>query len=106
MQPPRTLKRRPTFIREWRKYRELTLEQLAERVDMTSSHLSMLERGQRGYTQETMEALAYALMCEPQDLLMRRPGNDAMWSIWEQAKPSERETIIELARTIVRRRAS
>ena len=94
---------RRTFIREWRLHRTLTLEQLAERLDMTASHLSMLERHQRGYTQETLEALAHALQTDPASLLMRDPsGPDAIWSIWDNAKPGERQMIVDIAKTITK----
>jgi transcriptional regulator with XRE-family HTH domain len=90
-----------TYIREWRKLRGLTLERLAERLDMTASHMSMLERGQRGYTQETLEAIAEALQTDPASLIIRNPKDgDAIWSIWEQAKPAERELIERVVRSI------
>jgi transcriptional regulator with XRE-family HTH domain len=92
---------RRTHIREWRKYRDLTLEALAERVDMTASHFSMLERGQRGYTQETLEAIAEALQTSVGSLLTRNPLDDsADWSIWDQAKPGERKLALELLKTV------
>jgi helix-turn-helix protein len=34
-----------TYIREWRKHRGLTLEKVADRLDMTPSHISMLRLG-------------------------------------------------------------
>lgn len=98
----RGMKRR-TFIREWRKYRNLTQEQLASRVDMVPSNLSMLERGVRGYTQDTLEALAMALQTDAASLLMRNPENDsAIWSIWDTAKPGEKKMIVEIAKTVVK----
>lgn len=63
-----------TTIRQWRKHKGLTLEQLGGAIDMTESHLSMLERGERGYTQETLERIAAALNVEPSKLLGRLPG--------------------------------
>jgi transcriptional regulator with XRE-family HTH domain len=70
---------------------------------MTASHLSMLERGERGYTQETLEALAHALQTDPASLLMRDPSDpDGMWSIWDQAKPGERQMIVDIAKTITK----
>ena len=94
---------RRTYIREWRKYRELTLEELASRVDMTASHFSMLERGQRGYTQETLEAIAVALQTSDGALLTRNPLDDsADWSVWDQAKPAERKLALELLKTVKR----
>src|SRR5262245_21332200 len=96
MARPRRFRR--TFIRQWRKHRGLTLEQLAERLEMTPSHLSMLERGERGYTQETLEALSEALQTDTASLLMRDPTDpDAIWSVWDQAKPGERRMIVDIA---------
>ena len=98
---------RKTFIRQWRQYRTLTLEQLADRLEMTASHFSMLERGQRGYTQETLEAIAEALQTDVPSLLMRDPTDpDAIWSIWDQAKPGERRQITEIAKTLIRTRSN
>lgn len=64
------------FLREWRKYRRLTQEKLAERTELTSGAISQLENGIVNYTQPTLEALAYALSCEPGDILSRDPSKD------------------------------
>lgn len=100
--PPRPRFRR-TFIRQWREHRGLNQEQLAERLDMTQSHLSMLENGKRGYTQETLEAVAQALQTDVASLLMRSPAEgDEIWSIWEHAKPGERQMIVDIAKTVTK----
>ncbi len=94
---------RKTFIRKWREHRKLTLERLADRVEMTPSYLSMLERGLRGYTQETLEALANALSTDVASLLMRDPTDpEGIWSIWDNALPGERRQIIEIAKALKR----
>lgn len=67
-------KRARHYLREWRKYRSLTQERLAERIDATPSTISQLENGLINYTQPTLEALADALNCEPGDLLSRDPN--------------------------------
>lgn len=91
-----------TFIREWRLHRNLTLEQLADRIDTTHASLSRIERGKQPYTQPMLEALADALQTDPASLLMRDPSSpDAIWSIWESAQPGERRAIVELAKTVV-----
>lgn len=101
MAKPRKFKR--TFIRQWRHHRGLTLEKVADRLDMTPGHLSMLERGQRGYTQDTLEAVASALQTDVASLLMRDPTDaDAIWSIWDQAKPAQRRQLVEIAKTILK----
>lgn len=94
---------RKTFIRQWRKFRGLTLERLADRVGMTAGNLSNLERGVQGYTQPTLENLAEALGTDPASLLMRDPTHDdSLWTLWEQAKPGERHQIVEHAKVILR----
>lgn len=95
--------RRRTFIREWRKHRGLTLEQLAERIEVTAGALSQLERGLVNYTQAMLEALADELQTTPASLLIRNPGEDEIWSIWDNAQPGEKEQIVEHAKVIVRR---
>jgi transcriptional regulator with XRE-family HTH domain len=67
-------KLRQTHIRDWRKFRGFTLERLAQRIGMTTSNLSKIERGTQAYTQPVLEALADALTCSPADLIMRPPG--------------------------------
>jgi transcriptional regulator with XRE-family HTH domain len=92
---------RRTYIREWRKKRDMTLEDLAGALDMTASHFSMLERGQRGYTQETLEAIADVLGTSTAALLTRNPLNESEeWSLWEHAKPAERRLALELLKTV------
>ena len=104
---PRTRSRfRRTFIREWRNDRGLTLEHLADRLGTTHATLSRIERGMQPYSQDILERLADALRTDPASLLMRNPSSpDAIWSIWDQAKPGEREMIIDLARTVIKRTA-
>jgi transcriptional regulator with XRE-family HTH domain len=80
----RLKERRRHFIKEWRKSRGLTQEQLAERIGVAVSTISQLETGKQGYSQPTLEAIADALGCEPADLLMRNPNQqNEIWSIWE-----------------------
>lgn len=100
---------RRTFIRQWREYRELTLEALAERVGerlpdgFTHASLSRIERGLQPYSQPILEALAEELATDPASLLMRDPSDGTgMWSIWDQAKQGERRMIVDIAKTIVK----
>jgi transcriptional regulator with XRE-family HTH domain len=69
------VKRKPrkTYIREWRKHHNLTLEKLVDRLDTmfgvrtTTATLSRTENGRQEYTQHLLEALADALQCDPAD---------------------------------------
>lgn len=94
---------RKTFIRQWREHRGLTLERLADRVGMTAGNLSQLERGNQGYTQNTLEGLANALQTDVASLLMRDPSDsEGLWSIWDQAEPGERRMLVDIAKTVVK----
>lgn len=67
-------KERPRFyFKEWRKYRGLTQEELAGRIESTASSISQLETGKQGFTDSTLVAIADALNCEPGDLLSANP---------------------------------
>jgi transcriptional regulator with XRE-family HTH domain len=98
-----------TFIRQWRESRAMTLEVLAERVGeriggMTHASLSRIERGIQPYSQPILEAIAEELTGgDVASLLMRDPSDpNAIWSIWDQAKPGERQMIVDIAKTIVK----
>lgn len=58
----------------------MTGAQLAERIGMSEGGLSMLERGQRGYTQDSLEAIALALQTDAAALLTLNPGQPA--DVW------------------------
>lgn len=75
-QKPRQADRPRHFIRQWRKHRGLTQEQLAQRVDVVVSSISQLETGKQGYSQSMLENLASALACEPWDLLNVDPSKE------------------------------
>jgi transcriptional regulator with XRE-family HTH domain len=103
---PKLKKFRPTCIRQWRHYRGLTLEAVAERIKMTPGLVSLVERGLRGYTQGTVEALAVALRTDPAILLTRDPMDpNAIWAIWDKAKAGQRKRIVEAAQKIVKSRS-
>jgi transcriptional regulator with XRE-family HTH domain len=95
--------RRRTFFREWREYRSLTQEQLADRLETSVASISRIETGTQPYTQDVLEALAEALSTDPASLIVRNPLDaEAMWSLWDQAKQGERQLIEDLARSVVK----
>lgn len=91
------------FIREWRIYRTLTQERLADRVDTSPANISQIENAKQGYTQGMLEALADALNTDPASLLMRNPLDpEGVWSVWDQIPPTERARAIEMLRVFAR----
>lgn len=89
------------FIREWRKFRGLTLEELAERLNTTHATLSRIERGKMAYTQPLLERLAEELRTDPASLIMRDPNDpDGIWSVWDTLSVPERQQGVQLLRVI------
>jgi transcriptional regulator with XRE-family HTH domain len=96
---------RPTYLRQWRQHRHKTLVQVAEELHVTHGYLSKVERGIQPYNQEMLERLAEIYQCEVVDLLIRDPSEPTnIWSIWDQAKPSERQQIATVAEALLRGR--
>lgn len=96
-----------TFIREWRAFRGLTLEQLAERIGVTHATLSRIERGRQPYNQPLLEALAEGLMTDTASLLIRDPKDPTgIWTIWDRANQGQRRQIVEIAETLLRTAAA
>jgi transcriptional regulator with XRE-family HTH domain len=95
--------RQPHYIKEWRKHRGLTQDQLAERIGMDRAYLSKIESGKRRYDQPFLEAAAEVLQCDIPDLIVRDPSDpDGIWSVWDTLKPVERSQVVEIAKTIKR----
>lgn len=72
------------FLKQWREYRGLSLERLANRMEvepggeqlMSAMSLSRIERGKQPYSEELLNALGEALHCEPWELLSVNPLMD------------------------------
>lgn len=62
-----------TFLREWRDYRDLTLEAASERLDIHHTTLLRIEKGQSPYNQDFLERCALAYGCDVEDLLFNNP---------------------------------
>lgn len=70
----RAQKRQPRhYVKQWREYRDLTQEQLAERVDRSRGLISQIESGLTELTEEMVFALADAMRCTPGDILEVNP---------------------------------
>ena len=85
-------------VREWRRLRNLTVEELALRSRTTASQISKLERGQRRLTVEWMERLSKALGCRTQDLL----PPDGASSGRNVGGPLDRELLRRMGRALMK----
>lgn len=94
------------FIKEWRKFRGLTVAQLADRLSTSNASISRIENGEQPYTQDFLDACADALSTDSASLIMRNPLESAgIWTIWEKALPAEREQIVSVAEALTKKRA-
>lgn len=91
------------FLRQWRKHKGYTLEQVAERIGTTHATLSRIERGKLPYNQQLLELLADAYGTDEASLIMRDPSSaDAFWSLWETLAPAEKIQAVEVIKALKR----
>jgi XRE family aerobic/anaerobic benzoate catabolism transcriptional regulator len=93
-------------MREWRSARNLTLEQLAERVGVTFPYLSRIERGERQYNQRLLEDIALALNTTPAAILAQDPADaEGIWMIAEKIgrlPPASRQHALAILETFAK----
>jgi transcriptional regulator with XRE-family HTH domain len=58
------------YLREWREYRGMALNDLAKITELTPSLISRIEHGSLGWTEKHMATFAEALSIDPQALLV------------------------------------
>lgn len=61
------------YLKEWRKYRRLTQDQLAGRVDVSRGLIAQYESGTTKIPEDMIYALANALQCDSWDLFRVNP---------------------------------
>lgn len=92
-----------TYIREWRQHRKMTLQRLAELSGMAESTLSLLENGQRGYSQPGLEKIAKALRVTVGELTNVDPTRDsALWRIIDEMTDPQKRQAANVLKALVR----
>lgn len=96
--------RHKTFLREWRKAKPgRTLTAVAAELHISQPQLGRIERGDSPYNQDLLEALADLYGCGVADLLMRDPTQpENIWSLWDRAKPGQRQVIAAAAEAMLK----
>ena len=94
------------FIKEWREYRGLSQEQLAERVGKTRGLIGQIETYKTSYT-ASIEAIADALNCTPDDLRRVNPFKEGkvidIMDLLRQATPDQRERVLGFVQAVVQK---
>jgi transcriptional regulator with XRE-family HTH domain len=93
-------------IREIRKQRGLTLEQLAPMVGISVPHLSQVERGVKNVNNHLLERIAKALGVAPYELIAEGPPvASTLDAICSQLTPEDRERVETFARALLATKA-
>lgn len=92
------------FIKEWRKYRGLTQDGLADKIGYDRTYISKIEKGNKRYDQPFLEAAAAVLGCKPYELIMRDPlAPHSIWSLWDQISAADREAASKMLEGLVKK---
>jgi transcriptional regulator with XRE-family HTH domain len=94
-------KRRKTYIKDWRKFRNVSQEDLGAAIGKSGPTVSLLENGKINYTQDNLEAIADHLRCEPADLLNGPPtGPEDIRDLFSRASPSAQRQILKVVKSL------
>ncbi|MEM1040870.1 MAG: helix-turn-helix transcriptional regulator [Pseudomonadota bacterium] len=92
---PKTLKQRRIFLREWREHRNLTQEQLADRIGTTKASISRIENLARDPQLGFLEAAAEALNCTPSDILSRDPEQPTADQLLQSLTEEQKKQVVD-----------
>lgn len=92
------------YLREWRLFRGMTQQQLAERVDTNANMIQYLESGERGLSAKWLRRLCAPLDTTPGMILDHDPNSldSDILEIWATASNREKRQIAEVARALVK----
>lgn len=100
------MKPRPEhFLREWRHYRQMSQQQLADAIDSSKAVIGLLENGDRRLSDKWLRKLAPALGTQPGFILDHDPNDvptdilDIWANIPEESRPQAERMLRALART-------
>lgn len=92
---PRRGRPHRVYFKEWREYRGLTQEQVADRLETTKATVSRMETGKSQYNRGYLEALADALDCEPSELF-HPPDRPSVDDLLQKAEPADRARVLSM----------
>lgn len=96
------------FLREWREARKLTLQQVADRLEVDRSTIQRHEKEARKLTTAHLAELAEALGCEPQDLWRHpdQPTQEELYRGLSDLPPEMQRQVLDLVAVLKRTAAS
>jgi len=95
----------PNHLRAWRMRREMTQEDLAEKVGTKPNVIGYLESGERGLSAKWLRRLAPALDITPGLLLDHDPAilSNDMIDMWVSANKDQKKQMTDMAKIILKR---
>lgn len=94
----------PNFLKAWRNFREMTQEQLADKVGTNANMIGYLESGERGLSAKWLRKLAPALKTTPGMLLDHDPSqlDSDIIEIWVNGDERQRRQLSEIAKALIK----
>ena len=95
---------KPHYLKEWRKHRHMTQEQLAEAVGTSKSQISELERYNLQLSPKWLRRLAPVLEVQPGHIIDVNPeeANTDVIDIWSRIPERDREQAARVLRSFTR----
>ncbi len=100
------------FIKEWRKFRGLSLRELESRLEcdvdgnsvLSFTTLQKIETGKSGFTEDSLNAIASALEIERTWLLNKKPvEEDEFQKLFGRLSKNDQETIVEFMKVLLKK---
>ena len=98
---PRNQSRWRVYFKEWRRNKELTQKQLADRLGTTHVTVSRMENGRREWNAGYLVAMAETLGIEPQDLF-HHPDRPTLDELLRNASDDDRKRALEVVKTLMK----
>lgn len=89
------------FLLEWREYKGLTQEQVAERMDTNKGQVQKLENGKQRMNDRWIAGFAHAFDIEPSRLL-QHPESPSADELLRQASPEQRRQVQAVIEAILK----
>jgi transcriptional regulator with XRE-family HTH domain len=90
------------YFKEWREWKGLTQQQLADLMETTKQTVSRVENGQRDWGKGYLEGFAWAIGCEPSDPITRPPNQASADQLLRNASPEQRRAALAVIEAMLK----
>lgn len=91
----------PLFLKEWRELRDLSQEELADKMGTSPAMISHLENNRRRWNATHIHRAAKALSCEVDDLLRSPASAPSLLKVWSQIPEAQRPLALRALRAFI-----